>query len=210
MENSDNKKMSRPVRWYAWVCEKIPAKLFTLYSRVRYAPFLKMGPRCTLHKGVLVKPLLNVENRLQVTLEGNNGIGRYTTFQGSGKIVFGRRSYCNSFCLFGANELISIGSDVMIADAVCIRDSDHIYSDLDRPMSVQGIVSSPVIIEDDVWVGRAVIILRGVRIGRGSIIAAGAVVTKDVERYSIVGGVPASVIGRRDKEAASRQNEKRG
>jgi len=210
MKDSHNRKFSGPVRWYAWALEKVPAALSTIWGRVRYAPFLKTGPRCVLHSGLAVKPLLGMTNRLEVILEGNNGIGRYTTFQGSGRIVFGRYTYCQSFCLFGANDLIKIGSNVMIADAVCIRDSDHVHSDLSRPMNSQGIVSSPVVIEDDVWIGRAAVILKGVRVGRGSIIAAGAVVTKDVEAYSIVGGVPARVIGRRDKSAQVKQMSVRG
>ena len=53
---------------------------------------------------------------------------------------------------------------------------------------------APVVIEDDVWCGANVTILKGVTIGRGSVIAAGAVVTKDIPRYSIAGGVPAKVI----------------
>jgi maltose O-acetyltransferase len=55
----------------------------------------------------------------------------------------------------------------------------------------------PVIIEDDVWIGARVIILPGVKIGKGSIVGAGAVVTKDVEPYSIVAGVPAKLIRKR-------------
>jgi len=54
--------------------------------------------------------------------------------------------------------------------------------------------SSPVVIEDDVWVGHGATILKGVKIGKGAIVAAGAVVTRDVESYSIVGGVPAKLI----------------
>ena len=56
---------------------------------------------------------------------------------------------------------------------------------------------APVVIGDDVWIGSRVIILPGVKIGNGSVIGAGAVVTKDVEPYSVVGGVPAKLIRRR-------------
>lgn len=198
-------KISRLTSWYAWVLQKIPGKLSTLYARLKYAPFLRVGPNCTIHEGLLIKQLLLSGDCLEVTLSGNNVLGRHTTFQGSGRIIFGRYTYCNSYCVFGSNELISIGSNVMIADAVSIRDTDHVFTDLNRPMMEQGIVSRTVIIEDDVWIGRGAIILKGVRVGHGSIIAAGAVVTKDVERYSIVGGVPAKVIGYRDKDEASRQ-----
>jgi maltose O-acetyltransferase len=54
-----------------------------------------------------------------------------------------------------------------------------------------------VIIEDDVWIGRNAIIMPGIRIGKGSIIGAGSVVTKDVEPFSVVGGVPAKLIKKR-------------
>lgn len=210
MEQTQKKKISGLALWYAWVLQKVPGKICTLYAKVKYAPFLKTGPNCTIHEGLLIKQLLLAESWLKVTLAGNNVLGRYTTFQGSGNITLGKYTYCNSFCVFGANDLISIGSNVMIADAVSIRDSDHVFSDLSRPMLEQGIVSSPVIIEDDVWIGRGAVILKGVRVGRGSIIAAGAVVTKDVEKFAIVGGVPAKVIGFRDKDSASRQKHMKG
>ncbi len=208
MKQAQGMKISRLVRWYAWVLEKVPGKLCTLYARLKYAPFLRVGPKCTIHEGLLIKQILLSGNRLEVTLAGNNILGRYTTFQGSGRITLGRYTYCNSFCVFGSNELISIGSNVMIADAVSIRDTDHVFTDLSRPMMEQGIVSSPVIIEDDVWIGHGAVILKGVRVGRGSVIAAGAVVTKDIERYTIVGGVPAKVIGSRDVSASPRMGEK--
>jgi acetyltransferase-like isoleucine patch superfamily enzyme len=61
-------------------------------------------------------------------------------------------------------------------------------------MFKQGIITSPIIVCDDVWVGYGVSILKGVTIGTGAIIAAGSVVTKNVPPYSIVGGVPAKII----------------
>lgn len=210
MERAQKKNLSGLGRWYAWALQNVPGKLCTIYAKIKYAPFLKTGPSCTIHEGLLIKQLLLEKKSLEVTLAGNNVLGRYTTFQGSGKITLGKYTYCNSFCVFGSNDLISIGSNVMIADAVSIRDTDHVFSDLSRPMREQGIVSSPVIIEDDVWIGRGAVILKGVRVGRGSIIAAGAVVTKHVDRYSIVGGVPAKVIGSRHKDAGSQQKNIKG
>jgi len=88
----------------------------------------------------------------------------------------------------------------MISNFVTIRDTNHEFSSLEEPMRMQGIVSSPVHIEDDVWIGHGAIILKGVSVGTGAIIAAGSVVTKTVPAYSIVGGVPAKVIGTRRPE----------
>ena len=90
---------------------------------------------------------------------------------------------------------IIIGNNVMMAPDVVILTQNHKHNDITRPMSEQGnegIV--PVIIEDDVWIGLRVIILPGVRIGRSSIIGAGAVVTRDIPPFSIAGGNPAKVI----------------
>lgn len=76
---------------------------------------------------------------------------------------------------------------------------DHEMSRRDIPMRLQGdSVSKPVVIGDDVWIGARSIILKGVHIGKGAVIAAGAVVTKDVPEYAIVGGVPAKVIKYRE------------
>jgi acetyltransferase-like isoleucine patch superfamily enzyme len=67
-------------------------------------------------------------------------------------------------------------------------------------MSQQGIYTAPVVIEDDVWIGIGAVILQGVRIGRGSIIGAGAVVNRDVESGTVVAGVPAREIRQRNDD----------
>ncbi|HEY4706576.1 MAG TPA: acyltransferase [Thermodesulfobacteriota bacterium] len=189
--------MNGIVKTYAWLLERVPMKLHTLFARVKYAPFLKAGKSCVIERGVVLRPFLFREGTLRVELAGCNTIGHNTLIQGSGALSFGQRSYCGAFCVFGVNESVSIGSDVMISQAVTIRDTGHVFSDVSVPMSRQGIETAPVVIEDDVWLGHGAIVLKGVRIAHGSIVAAGAVVTKDVEPYSIVGGVPARVIGRR-------------
>lgn len=91
-----------------------------------------------------------------------------------------------------------IGNHIMIAPNVAILNSMHNFDRTDIPMCKQGAAKTinPVI-EDDVWIGRSAIIMPGVKIGKGSIIASGAVVTKDVEPYSVVGGVPAKLIRKR-------------
>lgn len=72
---------------------------------------------------------------------------------------------------------------------------NHAFSNLDTPMMYQGYLETkPVYIEDDVWIGGRVIILPGRRIGKGAIVGAGSVVTKDVPDYAIVGGNPAKVL----------------
>jgi maltose O-acetyltransferase len=95
---------------------------------------------------------------------------------------------------------IVVGDYVMIAPNVVILDRQHEFDRTDVPMVMQGTTIYPeTIIEDDVWIGQNSILLPGLRIGKGAIVAAAAVVTKDVPAYAIVGGVPAKIIGRRKK-----------
>ena len=88
-----------------------------------------------------------------------------------------------------------IGKHVMMGPDVCIYVRNHMFSRTDIPMNLQGFApEKPVIIEDDVWIGARVIILPGVHIGTGAVIGAGAVVTKDVPDYAVVGGNPARIL----------------
>ncbi len=92
---------------------------------------------------------------------------------------------------------IEIGSNVGIAEGTMVYSLNHRYQDADRPYFEQGYEFGKVVIEDDVWIGARSVILAGVRLARGTVVAAGAVVTKDTEPYSVVAGVPARPIGRR-------------
>jgi maltose O-acetyltransferase len=89
---------------------------------------------------------------------------------------------------------IIIGNNVMIAPEVMILTGGHDFNDKSKLLINQKIVKKPVIIEDDVWIGARVLILPGVTISKRSIVAAGSVVTKDVQSNCIVGGNPAKVI----------------
>ncbi len=90
---------------------------------------------------------------------------------------------------------LRVGDDVMMGPDVMIFTSNHETSRIDTPMRLQGSAKiKPVTIGDDVWIGARVIILPGVTIGQGAILAANAVVTKDVPEYAVVGGNPAKLI----------------
>lgn len=91
-----------------------------------------------------------------------------------------------------------IGACVMMGEDVTIIHRNHRHDRTDIPMMDQGFEPErPVTIGDDVWIGDRVVLLPGVRVGRGAILGAGAVVTRDVPDYAIVAGVPARVIGSR-------------
>lgn len=95
---------------------------------------------------------------------------------------------------------VSIGNDVMMGPDCMMYTRNHGMERTGVPMWRQEFTKpKPIVIEDDVWIGSRVIILPGVHIGKGSVIGAGAVVTKNVEPYSVVGGNPAKLIRKRDK-----------
>lgn len=103
---------------------------------------------------------------------------------------------------------VTMGNYVMIGPELLITGADHRF---DRPGVAVIFSGRPnpedCVIEDDVWIGSRVTVLKGVRIGRGAVIAAGAVVTRDVPPYAIVGGVPARQIRQRFDEDAQKQHD---
>lgn len=117
------------------------------------------------------------------------------------KIVIGNNCWIGKLCSFAAIHGIEIGNDVLFARNVHITDHSHGYEDIDVPISKQPLISKGgVVIEDQCWLGYGCEILSGVHIGRHSVVAARAVVTKDVPPLSIVAGNPARVIKTYNKE----------
>lgn len=129
-----------------------------------------VGTNINIQPGVYMHPLRNI------SIGNNSGIGR--------------NSYLNAIAK------IKIGDNVLIGRELIIQTSNH-GTNLGTPMIEQRMITEPVTIGNDVWIGARVIILPGVTIGDGAVVGAGAVVTKDVAPYSIVGGVPAKKIGER-------------
>ena len=92
---------------------------------------------------------------------------------------------------------IQIGNNVLIGPNCVLRAADHVFSDITQPINRQGHIGGRIIIEEDCWLSANVVVLRDVTIGKGSVIGAGAVVTKSIPPYSIAVGIPARVIGQR-------------
>ena len=104
------------------------------------------------------------------------------------KVILGGGTVVNSYLD------VAIGDGALIADGVHITDFDHRTDRIDVPIKDQGIVTSPVRIGADVWLGRGVTVLRGVDIGEGCVVGAHAVVTRDLPPYSVAVGAPARVV----------------
>lgn len=161
--------------------------------RIRYANKIHLGhgvfldEQTYLHacpQGITIGPgsivmygaVLHVYNFRDIPHSGirigrDSLIGEYTIVRGQGGVTIGDRVYTSPF-----TQILAV---------------NHIYSDPDRPIIEQGITADGITIEDDVWIGAGAIITDGTRLGKGSVVAAGAVVTADVPPHTVVGGVPA-------------------
>ena len=149
------------------------AVLFPGVSLLRYPGNIKIGSASILKTGAHVCPC---NSQALIEIGARTSIGFHTLLYASGQIT--------------------IGEDCQIAPFVYIVDSDH-GKRKDARMNLQPNETKPIIIGKDVWIGAHAVILAGVEIGDGAIVAAGAVVHKDVAPYTIVGGVPGKVIGER-------------
>lgn len=158
----------------------------------------------TLGRGVKIEELAEIQCRSDRGVVFGDGvtIGRavsirpssyYGHARGEGLVV-GAGSAIGAHSWIGASGHVAIGTDVLLGPRVTILPENHVFQSTDHTIKSQGVARNRIIIEDDCWIGAASTILAGVRIGRGSIVAAGAVVARDVPPYSIVGGVPARVI----------------
>lgn len=133
-----------------------------------------------------------------VNTQGGGYIGAETVLIFPSNIYIGNRSYINGGMIAACPDAkIIIGNDCMISYAVHMRTDMHCHDlrEGSAPMIEQGHTSADIILGDNVWVGYGAQILSGVKVGSNCIIAAGAVVTKDVPEGSVVAGVPAVIKG---------------
>lgn len=160
----------------------------------------------TLHPGAEIENILGDPQAIVVGAHTHLR-GQLLTFWNSGQIRVGQWCYIGEGTRIWSQASVSIGNYVLIAHLVDIHDTNSHPVDwrerrLDSEMILSGqgyrtptqTISAPVVIEDDVWIGFKAIILKGVSIGRGAIIAAGSVVTKDVAPWTVVAGNPARLI----------------
>jgi len=136
---------------------------------------LAMGERCQLEHNVFIKAAAD-----------------------SARIELGREVFVGFNSEFDISQNLRIGNGVLIAPGCFITDHNHRHS-ASMPIASQGCEAESVLIEDDVWLGAHVVVLPGVTIGRGAIVAAGAVVTENVAPMTVVAGVPARVVSVRSR-----------
>lgn len=135
------------------------------------------------------------------------GRGCFVT-AGGGELVLGDNVALSPCVHVGADAgRIEIGAHTAVGPGTVIRAANHCFARQDLPIMRQGHLPGQVVIEEDVWIGANCVITPDVRIGRGAVVGAGAVVTRNVAPFAIVGGVPARQIGRRGEDGPLRSPE---
>jgi len=134
----------------------------------------------------------------RIVLEDDVYISRYCALRsGFGEIHIDEQVSIGEGSFVDGNGGIEIGKDSLLARGVVLLTGNHIYKNREVPIRFQGTETAKVKIGQDVWLGAHVVVLPGMTIGGGSVIASGAVVTKDIPDYSLAVGVPARVVGKR-------------
>lgn len=173
--------------------------IFIVSGYLRRLWFLLLGMKAG--KGVLF-PSIYITWPHQVSFNDNCIIehGSYFKYSGVWKkgpsICFGKHVFIGSFCEFNISSRISVGDETNIASGCRFIDHDHGIK-REQLISKQKCVESSITIGEGVWLGFNVTVLKGVNIGNGAVIAAGAVVTKSVPELEIWAGIPAKKIGER-------------
>ena len=116
------------------------------------------------------------------------------------EIAIGDRAYVGHRCLLYGHGGIQIGRDALLASDVQLICGNHTFARRDIPIRAQPTEEQPIVIEEDVWLGASAIVLGGVTVGQGCVVAAGAVVTHSLPPYSIARGVPAQIVGVRGEQ----------
>lgn len=164
----------------------------TLYGILKYLP----TPIGDILRGIFLRFFLKKLNTFWVR-EG-------TTFHFPENISIGN-SVISEFVYFNGYGGIEVGDKVLIGAGSKFFSHDHDFSDVSKPIWHQGLIKKPITIQDNVFIGCNVVVLGDVIIHSGSVIGAGSVVTNDVPENSIVAGIPAKVIGTREKKLESKQ-----
>lgn len=188
--------------WLEYIICGIPGKLGRWVRHFYFSLRLKrIGETSHLHTG------------LEIIAPESIGIGenliafRNCSIQASdgGQVDIGDNVGLNSNVLIDAGQggKILIGNDCLIGPNCVLRAADHIFDDPGKRIRLQGHRSGTIELEDDVWLGSHVVVTRGVKVGRGSVIGAHSVITHDIPPYSIAVGVPARRVRGRNEAPES-------
>lgn len=191
----------RGLWWKLWLKKSSGLTLIGKQVAIRNSQFITIGDRFVAEDYTEIQGL----STKGISIGNHVTMGRFSMIRPSGYygrdvgvgFKIGNYSNIGAYCYIGCAGGIEIGNNVLMSPRVSLFAENHNFDRLDIPIRDQGVTSKSIFVEDDCWLASNSTILAGVRIGQGSIVAAGAVVTKDVPPYSVVGGVPAKIIDRR-------------
>ncbi len=165
------------------------------------AKAIEIGDRVRLLRDVRLNASApNSRIRLADDVSFDRGVDINVTHVGNCQIEIGEYTHLGPYTCIAGPGPIKIGRHCMIASHSSMYSNNHIFSDPDQTIMTQGLETKGIVIEDDCWLGTGVRVMDGVTIGKGCVIGAGAVVTKDIPPYSVAVGVPARVISQRKKQ----------
>lgn len=156
---------------------------------------LSLGEKCFIDDNTFI----NAKSKYGITFGNNVTLNRNCYLycsgerKGEGIHIGNNVTIGNNGIIYGC-ALVKIGDNCAIGPNVVIIPENHNFGDINIPIRQQGCTRERIVIENDVWIGSNCVILAGLTIHHGSVIAAGAVVTKDIPPYAVVGGVPAKII----------------
>jgi len=181
--------------WLEFLIRPIPGRIGFLIRRICYKRFFGYSGNLNIGIGC------EFTSPHTIFFFGNSYIGANCYFNADGgqievgnSAAFNRGAHINASC----GGKIVIGDHCLIGPGVVMRTADHDFSRTDIPIQNQGHDHEDIIIEDDVWIGANTVVLKGVHIGRGAIIGAGAVVTKNIPSMVIAVGIPAKPLRYRE------------
>ncbi|WP_128381979.1 acyltransferase [Streptomyces cavernae] len=148
--------------------------------------------------GSYVSPRAALQEHARIVIGERTLVGRHVELvpQG-GSITIGSDCSLNNYVVMYGAGGITVHDGCRIATGVTIIAFNHGFDDVKRPIRNQPITARGVVVESDVWIGARSILLDGVAVGRGSVVGAGSVVTRDIPEYAIVAGNPARVVRHR-------------
>lgn len=171
-------------------CDSVPKILIDTNAK------LIIGDNLELRRNIEIR----VHGKARVNIGKNVRIDRGVRILAANQseITIGEGTRIGLYTVFNGGDSITVGEKTLISGFVYLQTSMHGFKDRNLSVQEQGYDHLPVVLEEDVWLGTHVVILPGVRLEKGVVVGSNAVVTKSVEAYKVVGGIPAKELKERE------------